>query len=205
MVELILKSIGLGLLIAVLVGPVFFLLINTSISKGFVQALYLALGISACDASYILVIYLGFAQFTAIPIVAQYMSVGGGLILILFGLFMVLKRQAIKEIEPLEFQNKERFKYFVRGFILNLINPSVCLFWFGTVGVVAARYDNQINYAVLFFTLTIVTVLSTDILKIYLAKKISYYVSPIRLHRINQFSGLAMIVYGIYLLIETIN
>lgn len=202
MVELVLKSVSLGLLIAILIGPVFFLLISTSINKGYNQAFYLALGISACDSIYILLISLGFSQFTSIPYVSEYMSVVGGVILMIFGLIMVFKKDISNNSIAIATHKTDRLKYFFRGFLLNLINPSVCIFWLGSVGIVTARYNDQTNLIVLFFLITLTTVLLTDMLKIYLAKKISVYLTQNSLHRINKICGIAMVIFGMFLLTE---
>ena len=54
MQQAIQTGITLGLTLAILLGPVFFALIQTSISKGFLKGLFLAIGISISDSVYIL-------------------------------------------------------------------------------------------------------------------------------------------------------
>jgi threonine/homoserine/homoserine lactone efflux protein len=202
MIEIILKGMGLGILIAVLVGPVFFLLIDTSINKGFVQALFLALGILASDSTYILLIYFGFAQFSTDPEITKYMNIGGGVMLIAFGLFMLFKKPPEHKPMDMDIEPKNRLKYFIRGYTLNIINPSVCLFWIGSVGLISAQYDHKaLDIAIFFFT-TVGTVFGIDLLKIYLSKKLSAVISDKVLLMVNRISGVTMALYGAKLLYD---
>lgn len=61
MMEAVKYGIGLGLFISILIGPVFFILINVSIKEGFRSAMYLDIGILLSDAVCILLSYLGMA------------------------------------------------------------------------------------------------------------------------------------------------
>jgi len=202
MVEVVIKGIGLGLLIAVLVGPVFFLLIQTSIHKGFLQALYLALGISASDATYIVLVYSGFAQFTSDPTITRYMGLAGGALLVVFGTVILFKKAPENKEIDIKLPNKDRLKYFIKGYTLNFINPSVCLFWIGSVSVVSAQYEQNDNFIYAFFIATVATVFFTDMLKIYLSKKLSKILNPVVLKTVSSVSGLLMIGYGVKLIIE---
>jgi len=48
--EAVFNGVIYGLVLAVLVGPVFFTLIQTSIERGFKSGVYVAIGISLSDA-----------------------------------------------------------------------------------------------------------------------------------------------------------
>ncbi len=202
MIYIILKGVGLGLVIATLVGPVFFSLIETSIKRGIKQALFMAMGISLSDAFYIFLTYFGIAQFSENPLFIKIMGIGGGSILILTGLVAIFKKAHREKAEVDEFSPKDRLRYFVKGFILNFINPAVLIFWVGAVGVVSLDYDYD-NFSVSFFFLcTVLTVFSTDILKIYVASNLSKIINDHVLNWINKIAGLAMIVYGLKLFLE---
>lgn len=200
MVEIILKGISLGLLIALLVGPVFFLLIEVSLNKGFVQALFLAIGIALSDTTFIVLIYSGLAQFSENSTFTRYMGVGGGVILTIFGLFMMFKKAKENKSIEIQIEKKQRFKYFLKGFILNTLNPSVLFFWVGSVGLISTELGYQTKSVFLFFSCTIGTVFLTDLLKIQLAKRLLKATKPIIIQRFSQFSGLMMVAYGLKLL-----
>ena len=204
MIGIILKGMGLGIALAMLIGPVFFILIQTSMRKGFVPAFFLALGISASDAIYIFLTYFGFAQFSENPLFIKILGLGGGIILVLFGLFMLVKKPRYTQDVSMDISNKERLKYFIKGFTLNFINPSVLLFWVGAVGMVSLDLDYY-NYKIAtFFGATVFTVFATDLIKIYLSKKLSHLLNDTVMSWINKVSGVAMILYGTILFFQKI-
>ena len=57
--EIVLNGIISGIVLAFLIGPVFFTIIQTSIERGFWSGVFVAIGVSFSDALYILVSYLG--------------------------------------------------------------------------------------------------------------------------------------------------
>ena len=54
---IILNGVGLGLALSILLGPVFFALIHTSISKGFREGFIMAIGIVVSDATYLTIAF----------------------------------------------------------------------------------------------------------------------------------------------------
>ena len=61
--EIVLNGIVSGIVLAFLIGPVFFTIIQTSIERGFWSGVFVAIGVSLSDAFYILVSYFGLTQF----------------------------------------------------------------------------------------------------------------------------------------------
>ena len=57
--EIILNGIVSGVVLAFLIGPVFFAIIQTSIERGFWSGVFVAMGVSLSDILYITVSYLG--------------------------------------------------------------------------------------------------------------------------------------------------
>ena len=57
MILVVIKGLLFGLLLAVMLGPVFFALIQNSIVKGTKAGISMALGIAAADISYIALMY----------------------------------------------------------------------------------------------------------------------------------------------------
>ena len=63
LMESILNGIVSGVALALLIGPVFFTIIQTSIERGFWSGFFVATGVSLSDAFYIAICYLGVNQF----------------------------------------------------------------------------------------------------------------------------------------------
>lgn len=194
------SGIGLGFVIATLIGPVFFSLIQTSIKNGITKAIFMAIGISLSDAIYIFLTYFGLAQFSENPFFIKFMGVGGGILLIITGLVALFKKKYHFEEIPDELTHKDKFRYFMKGFTLNVINPAVLLFWVGSVGVVSLKYSYQNLPIALFFTGTVFTIFATDCLKIYVAVSLKRVLNDQLLYWVNKLAGVLMISFGVKLL-----
>src|SRR5688572_25568860 len=103
--EVILKGIIYGLLLSMLIGPVFFTIIQTSVERGFKCGVLVATGVAVSDALYIIVSYLGISQVIADDTIKTYLANAGGAMLIGFGLYNLLIKS-----RKLVLQSEEHFK-----------------------------------------------------------------------------------------------
>ena len=90
--DVVINGLVFGLLLCVLIGPVFFALIQNSIEKGFKAGFFMAIGIAVSDAFYILVTYLGISQLTNNEQFNMWLGGLGGVIMLGFGIFYMFKR-----------------------------------------------------------------------------------------------------------------
>lgn len=189
-----------GFALAFLIGPVFFLLIQTSIEQGFKLAAVLALGVALSDACFIIVAEIGSNLFFTNKALAGYVGYGGGAILIAFGIVNFFK----KATKPATLVSSKGafFKTFVKGFALNSLNPFVLIFWLGVAGsIVGKNYNTGLHFV--FYTSIILTVFTTDIFKIYLASKLQKLLTGHVLIWMNRVSGLALIGFGIRIIYKS--
>jgi threonine/homoserine/homoserine lactone efflux protein len=199
--ESIVKGVVSGLVLALLIGPVFFTLIQTSIERGFRSGFFVAIGISLSDAFYIAIAYLGIYQFIDKNNIIYLAYCGGG-VLILFGLYYVfVKSRQVAHGE--EVKVRSPFRLILKGFIINGLTPVVLLFWIGTVSVAA----NEFGYvtpgkAIPYFAAIVVTVFSTDLIKAKLADKLRAALTTIFIKRLNIVLGIGMIFFGAKMIIE---
>lgn len=195
---IVLNGIKFGVLLALLIGPVFFTLIQTSVEKGFWNGALVALGVSLSDTFYVTICYLGMAQVLENEEVRVYMAYIGGAILIVFGLYHLLvksKRGSRSVYKP----TGERgvFRYVLKGFVINGLSPMVVVFWIGVISIASLDYGytRGVNF-IIFFVSLLATVLITDILKAYLADKLRSLVTPRLLMVMNVTVGIALIIFG---------
>lgn len=195
---IVLNGIKFGVLLALLIGPVFFTLIQTSVEKGFWNGALVALGVSLSDTFYVTICYLGMAQVLENEEVRVYMAYIGGAILIVFGLYHLLvksKRGSRSVYKP----TGERgvFRYVLKGFVINGLSPMVVVFWIGVISIASLDYGytSGVNF-IIFFVSLLATVLITDILKAYLADKLRSLVTPRLLMVMNVTVGIALIIFG---------
>jgi len=185
-----------GLLLAVVVGPMFFILLQTSIDKGFRSGVYLATGIALSDSSYIFIAYFGIAPFMHNEIFRKIMGIAGGFIILIYGVYSMFKALPNRTVVVEDSKNDTPTKYILRGFFINGINPFVLLFWLSVISTISVNYNFSANQMIVFFTTSIFTVFSTDILKSYLANKLRNILTDNLLKWMNRIVGIALILFS---------
>src|SRR5690242_5018461 len=85
--DVILNGVISGIILAFLIGPVFFTIIQTSIERGFGSGTLVAVGVSLSDAFYITLTYLGIYQLFDKGSFREYLAYFGGIVLLAFGLY----------------------------------------------------------------------------------------------------------------------
>ncbi|EMR02682.1 LysE family translocator [Cesiribacter andamanensis] len=185
-----------GLLLTLMIGPVFFALIQTSIERGFRSGASMAVGIALSDAAYVVVASFGVVLLASSPSFQAWLGVVGGLIMLVFGLINLLKRVAPPQLQPGEAGADNHLRQLIKGFLLNGINPFVFLFWFG---IASLKATYALDQKVVFFSGVLLTVLLTDFLKAYTANQLRQWLSPKFMLRMNWLVGVALIAFSIKL------
>ncbi|MEK6616867.1 MAG: LysE family transporter, partial [Bacteroidota bacterium] len=175
------EGIGLGITLAILTGPAFFALLQTSIRSGVKSGIAFAIGVLISDTTLIFLSYLGALRLFNDPQNNFIIGLIGGTILIMFGIFNIFQKHPLDlkegegDVEKL-LPNTKTINHpltALKGFAINLINPFVIIFWISVVSVESTRYDFSHLHVISLFTATLLTVLGTDILKSVAAQKIT--------------------------------
>ena len=188
-----------GLLLSVLIGPVFFALIQNSIEKGFKAGAFMAIGIALSDSIYILITYFGISKLTENETFNMWLGGVGGAIMLGFGLVYIFKPVPAKGTKQAHDESGLWFQQILKGFFLNGINPFVLFFWVGIMTKISISYQYSPNQTLIFFVVLIATVISTDLLKSYFAMKLSEIITPRFMKIMNRVVGLALIVFSVKL------
>jgi len=210
MIRVFFEGIIWGLLVSITIGPAFFSIIQTGIDRGFKSAFYTSLGVMLCDAFIIVICYLGLTSLFQKPENNIYIGFVGGIILIIYGTYSYLKKPDILKRRSPKYKtppiNTKQIKYVIKGFLLNIANPFIIIFWLTAVGFVSARTEDGklINYVIVFFSGTLLTIFGTDLLKSFIGNKIKKYLRPRILLIINRIVGITLIIFGIILMIRVI-
>lgn len=93
MLEAGLQGLILGLILSIPVSPIFFLLVSTSIEKGFHIALVFEAGIITSDVMCIVLIYFGLADYLSEPGFQIPVYMIGGIFLFFFGLITLFRKK----------------------------------------------------------------------------------------------------------------
>lgn len=203
-----LQGILLGLTFAVLLGPAFFALIQTSIHRGFNRGALLAMGIFLSDLVALLLCYFGASQILGSdPRQNAYFSIIGGIILVIFGTYtftrIVRKGSTGEENKSGTIDGPSPFYvYIIKGFFLNALNPGMWFLWITIVVSVSAKFGVNNQSILLFLTGILGTIFVTDILKCFISNQIKRYITPATMTWMNRIVGIVLIGFGTYLVIN---
>ena len=134
MIHDILLAIPWAFLLAISIGPGFFLLLETSITKGFKAAFIFDLGIVFSDLIFILIAYFATNQLLAQLKDNPVIFIIGGLIMSTYGIvsYVSLKKKFNEKIDVDDEEDIKKNNYlglFFKGFFLNVINIGILGFW----------------------------------------------------------------------------
>ena len=204
-------AIGLFLSLIVNMGPAFITLVQTSLHRGFKSAAWFITGVILNDAM-IISLYI----LTSVQVVMRselevtLFSIGAGIILVLFGIFTFRRKAEEKESliekrtnEILE-KKEDKPSWLLmlgKGFVINLLNPFVWIFWFSAVAVVAGSMGGNKVSTIVFFALILGTTLMCELLKAWGAAKLKVFFNPQRTTIMNRCAGILLVVCGIYFIV----
>jgi len=203
MFELIFSAIGLGFMLSlVFIGPIFFLLIETSFTRGPKHALALDLGVITADLLCIIAAYYasadivdlidkhpGFYRITAILILA-------------YGIIMIVTKTKMHMPGEEKLISQNYFRTFINGFLLNLLNVGVILFWLVTVIGVRNQYPDTDN-VIIYLGIVIATYLAIDFLKIFLSKQFHDKLTQKLANNLRKGVGIVLIIFSFIIFLQS--
>ncbi len=204
MIDDIIAGIPLGFLLSFMIGPVFFILLETSVVKGFRAALAFDFGVVLADVFFILIAY--FSSYRLIKSIKDdpALFIFGGLIMLTYGIISFVrvkkKSRTVDEEDPRELAKNNYFTLFVKGFFLNFINIGVLGFWLAILIAFGPQLELVPGRMFTFFASIIITYFITDIFKILLAKQLRNQLNPKNILLIKKGISVILIVSGILLL-----
>ncbi len=208
MINDILSAIPWGILLAFTIGPVFFILLETGITKGFRAAMTFDLGVVFADLVFILIAYFSTNQLLEKMKDDPSMFVFGGVLMLSFGIisFVKEKKNYLKKIEEeVDDDNIPKNNYlglFFKGFFLNFINIGVLAFWMGIIIVFGPKMNMETNRIITFISTIICTYVAIDILKINVAKQLKSKLTPFNIYKIKRIISVVLMIFGAFLIVQ---
>jgi len=200
MIEDIQAAIPLGFLLSFMIGPVFFVLLETSATKGFRAGVSLDIGVIFADLVFLLIAYFSSYQLLENLSNQPGLFVFGGMILLVYGIVLFVKKP--KKKTHLQATKGNYLGLFVKGLLLNFINIGVLAFWLGLIIVVGPSLDNSPDRMIVFFGTVLLVYFGTDLLKILLAKQLKRYLTQERIVLIKKGLGIVLVICGIVLIVK---
>jgi threonine/homoserine/homoserine lactone efflux protein len=197
----VLAALPLGLFLAFLLGPVFFVLLETAAIKGFRAAFAFDLGVIVADIVFLFVAYLSTTKLLASIKDDPALFIFGGMILATYGFmsFVQTKKVLRQEDDTPEIRKLSKSDYMglaVKGFLLNFINIGVLGFWLGLIIIFGPKLEMEQNRILVFFGSVLGTYLVLDVFKILLAKKLNRKLTPTRIYIMKKGISILLIVFG---------
>jgi len=147
--------------------------------------------------------YFGASQIVNDKFYHLILGIIGGGIMTIFGTYTLFKKipmtEQVEAIKEIKVRKPGPLPYFFKGFVLNIANPFLWVFWITSMLAINATYGGDQRSVALFFSGTLFMVLTTDILKCILANKIKILGNPHVKLWMNRIVGLLFMVIGCFI------
>lgn len=197
MIDVIFKGLLFGLSIGILIGPIIFALLETTIEKGRKTGFVFASGIWFSDIIYVIIVNL---ILKGIGISEQMMKLGGivaGIILIIFGISAWFTK--IDTSKSYRLNIKRVGQAFLKGISINIFNPFVLVLWLSIYSMLLAMHHTT-SEKIAFYTTMLLTVALLDVVKIQLANIIAKQLAEQKLLLVKKISAIMLIIFGLVLI-----
>ena len=206
MINDIVAGIPWGIFLSFMIGPVFFILLETSIIKGFRAALVFDLGVILGDIFFIGIAYLGSFRLIQSLKDDPALFIFGGIIMLVYGIISFIKLKKEQKINT-DLIDKEIIKknygsLFIKGFFLNIINIGVLGFWLAVIISVGPKLDMENSRMAVFFISVILSYLAIDCIKIILAKQLKNSLTPTNILKIKKGISIVLMIFGTVLMLQ---
>ncbi len=200
--SLLLQGILFGLTLAILLGPIFFTVIQLSLQKGSKAGLTSCAGVWVSDFLFIILTYLFIKeidQFISDSTFTYWMGLVGGFVLIVFGVATFFNNSKLN-FEKQKHTKNDYFTFFSKGFLVNTINPFTLIFWLTVIStkVIGEKISN--SDATIFFGAIMMVIIVTDFIKVFLAKLIRNRLKVHHFTLISKVAGVGLMIFGLVFL-----
>ena len=156
-----LPAIPIGIVLAFTIGPVFFTVLETSISKGIKAAIFVDIGVVLSDVMFFIIAF--FSTNSLLNSIEEntdsWYFLGGVLLVAYAGVSLIKIIQEKNNPENKEgalIENSPNLlKMVVKGFLLNIINVVVLFYWVGIILYFGPQLEMNESKIYLFFIIII--------------------------------------------------
>lgn len=202
MTEAILKGLGLGMILALSVGPVIFTILKQSINNGHRGGFSFVAGVWISDLFLVLLSNVFTELVQQLMTFKALIAYIGSAFLVAMGIYYVffkkvrLKSEIFQEIPS--FSKADFARSALSGFFINTLNPSVIFFWL--INATAFAASHSISERIIIFSVCLGLNMVADVLKVMMAGKIRDKLTARTIGIINKVSGSILVIFGLSLL-----
>ena len=205
-----LPAIPIGIVLAFTIGPVFFTVLETSISKGIKAAIFVDIGVVLSDVLFFVIAF--FSTNSLLKSIEEntdsWYFLGGVLLVAYAGVSLIKIIQEKNSPENKEgalIENSPNLlKMVLKGFLLNIINVVVLFYWVGIILYFGPQLEMNESKIYLFFIIIISTYFTIDLGKIYLAQQLKKRLTDIVIKTIKIIVNSFIVICGLFLVFKGI-
>jgi hypothetical protein len=202
LIETIIKGIGLGLFLALSVGPVIMTVVKHSINNGHAGGMSFVGGVWLSDLILVLVSNLFSGLVVKALLFKSAIGYIGSSFIISLGIYYIFfKKVSLRESDPdvqTIFSRRDMSKVFISGFLINTLNPSVLLFWLLNATAFASVHTAAERTVI--FGICLLINMVADTAKVMLAARYRNKLNLKTITAINRISGTILIGFGLVII-----
>ena len=219
--NILIHGILFGILLSFFIGPVFFVLLETSIKKGVRHAIFLDVGVLFSDVLYLIAAFFFAQEINDKLNENSYVKYIAGGVFIIIGLVSIIKKSVyLKNTNTIDldnintdesgnkifgFRKRTYVALIAKGIGLNAINPAVLIYWIAACTYATEELLISGNSLIYYFSATLITMFSVDLLKIYFASKLKSKLNNKNLALMSIIIGSALIIFGLAICFRDFN
>jgi len=188
--------IGIGVASAFYFGPAFWVLLETSLTKGIKAALIFDAGVILADVAFITICFFALSKTEMlVENNKQALFIVGGTALFLYGIFSWINRKKEEKKDQLIKNLKGGYLGLaIKGFLLSFLNIMVFIYWL-SISTSLNAANNPLKF-LSFFSIVISSYFITDLFKIAFANRFSSLLTNNRIKSIKSIISIILIVFG---------
>ncbi len=189
-------AIGIGVASAFYFGPAFWVLLETSLTKGIRAALAFDIGVVFADIVFIIICYFGLSKSDSLfENNKQALFILGGAVLLIYGIVSWINRGKQEKRDAVIKNVKGGYAgLIIKGFLLSFMNIMVFFYWL-SVSTSLNAAANPIKFFS-FFSVVVAAYLITDLFKIGFANRFSSLLTDKRIKSFKSVIAIILIVFG---------
>ncbi len=193
MTELVMYGFLTGMVMSVMLGTVFFALVQNSIDYGFKTGIFISIGVISSD---ILLIMLSWFNAELIPegsTTDLIVRLCGAIFLLTYGLSNLLKKERAAYPQT---EKKHLLKFVSMGFLLNILNPGNYIGWLAVTTQLKTVAKLDVYEASFYFTGALSAIFLMECLISLGASFLKPYITDHFLRWVNRLIGVLFIAFA---------
>ncbi len=208
MISEFIPAVLLGIVLSFTIGPVFFTILEISVSKGFKAAVFFNIGVVFSEVVFFAVAYASTSNLlNSIQENPSWKILGGVLLafyagITLLGMYQNKEKKEQQNVFKSPPPSPNLIKNLIKGFGLNIINFAVLVFWILIVANYAPGFQDSQYKMIVFFLVIVGTYFTIDLGKIYLAQQLKTSLTDSVITKIKLIVNAIILIIGFVLIFE---